>query len=136
MEELGYRVIRSDYADSFIAYNQSQGKTIQKINILELDQQEKYNLIFANAVLLHFKASEVDKIVKDIKELLVPQGIFAFSLKVGEGVELEHEKLGKPRYFRYRKEEEIKRVLELAGFEVLKLTTVEGKWIHIIAQKP
>ena len=135
MEELGYKVIRSDYPDSFLKYQEAQGKGIRKINILDLPTQEEYNLIFANAVLLHFDAVQVEKIMQDVKQMLLSEGFFAFSVKEGEGEEFSDAKLGKNRYFKYRKEEELRIILEKIGFRVLKITTVEGKWIHTIVRK-
>lgn len=135
MEELGYAVIRSDYPDSFLKYQQTQWKNIRKINILDLPIQEKYKLIFANAVLLHFDTTQVKKILYDISEMLLPEGVFAFSVKEGEWEEFSPAKLGNPRYFKYRKEEELGLIVEQVGLKIKKITTVEGTRIHIIAQK-
>ncbi len=140
IESQGYSVERSDATLGFVEYLQQQGHEARQLNILEDAIQEKYDLVFANAVLLHFNREEVQAVIRKVNDSLNPGGLFSFSLKQGTGEEWSDAKLGAARYFCYWEDAVIKGVLARAGFHDIssqegELGRNNAKWLHIIAKK-
>lgn len=139
VESLGYKVQRTDAAQSFIHALQKQGYDTLYLNILTDELPQDYPLIFANRVLLHFTPEEVNVIVGKIFNSLPSNGIFAFSIKHGVGTEWTEEKIGAPRFYCYWMPTDIEKLVTTTGFELLDLTVTEDngyKCIYIIARKP
>jgi len=136
IESLWYCIQRSDYPDSFIEYNKKRWKEIIKLDILNIDLIEKYDLVFANAVLLHFKKSQVKKILSNVRWILNEWWFFVFSLKKWYWEEFNDAKVDWPRFFKYWQNEEIMNILNSSWFEAKYLENADwNKWIHIICQK-
>lgn len=134
IESKGYLVNRSDAAKSFLQYLHEQGHCAQKINILSDDFDRSYDLIFANAVFLHFSLDEFCSILKKIYYALNPPGILAFSVKKGCGEEWSSKKMGVPRYFCYWQASELCEVLMQNNFRILEVDETDI-WIRVIASK-
>lgn len=95
----------------------------------------KFNGVLANASLLHAPQPIFENALKNIATMLRPRGVFAFSLKAGEGEEITLEKMDAPRYFRYHSEPEIRRILTGLSFKILSISHAEeGKWLHVIVR--
>ncbi|MCA9308848.1 hypothetical protein KC973_00570 [Candidatus Saccharibacteria bacterium] len=138
IESQGYTVQRSDAVRSFVDYLVENGDEAQMFNLITDEFVDTYDLIFADAVLLHLTKQEVKTALAKIKAALNRGGKFSFSLKKGEGDEWSGAKLGAPRYFSYWQLEEITAELKVAGFT--ELVVVEGnqgrsnsEWLQIIA---
>jgi len=94
-----------------------------------------YDGVFANASLLHAPQEIFENALKNVAKMLKQNGVFAFSLKTGEGEEITLEKMDAPRYFRYHSEPEIRGILTSLSFEILSISHAEeGKWLHVIAR--
>ena len=140
IEAQGYEVDRSDATVGFVEYLKQQGHDVKVLNIIEGEIDEQYDLIIANAVLLHFTREETATVIKKICESLNSGGIFSFSIKHGEGEEWSEAKLSAPRYFCYWDKDLIGEVLKHAGFGEISYVSgsadqSNAKWIHIIAKK-
>ncbi len=91
--------------------------------------------VFSNASLLHAPQPIFENALKNIATMLRPNGVFAFSLKAGEGEEITTEKMDAPRYFNYHSGREIREILTSISFEILSLSHAEqGKWLHVVAK--
>jgi hypothetical protein len=64
----------------------------------------------------------------------LPHGVFAFSLRVGEGESWESEKLDLPRYFCYWTEESLKPLLQKIGFSI-ETTFQDERWLCLVLRK-
>ncbi len=96
----------------------------------------KFDGFFANAVLLHASQKEFEQSLNNVYKVLKDNGIFAFSLKVGEGEEISLEKMNSPRFFKYYSKEELLKILEKYPFEILSLKEIlDNKWLHVILKK-
>jgi predicted TPR repeat methyltransferase len=142
IDSLGYNIERTDVTPGFVKLLQQKGHQARLLNAITDDLGNDYDLIFADAVLLHFTREETEDVIKKAYNALSANGRFAFSLKVGEGEEWLESKLNAPRFFCYWTNETIHPVLEKAGFIDLHISddsksTVgsKAKWIHIIATK-
>lgn len=136
IENLWYSVQRSDATNAFIEYNKKQWKNIIKLDILNIDIQEKYDLVFTNAVLMHFKENEIKKIFSDIHNILNNEWIFAFNVQKGYGEDFKDNKWWWPRFYKYRQKNEIEKKISWAGFKILNIwLSGDDRWIQIISQK-
>jgi predicted TPR repeat methyltransferase len=140
LQEQGYTVECTDVTEGFVELLKEKGFAARKLNAITDSIGEQYDLILASAVLLHFTREEVAQVLRKIYQSLNDDGIFAFTLKEGEGEEWSSEKLDAPRFFCYWTADQIAEYLQDAGFE--KIDISEGKvgargvsWLQIIAKK-
>ena len=85
----------------------------------DLNAVDEYDGIFANFCLLHAPRSEFSDHIARIYLALKPNGIFHIALKTGTGQRTD--KLG--RFYTYYEPEELRRLLEVAGFSIEVETT-------------
>lgn len=134
-EDRGYKILRTDVVHSFIQYQLQKGKNVSKFNVINDKLDEKFDLILAFAVFLHFNSEEFISALANVKYHLHKNGSFAFSLKNGRGEEYSDHKMNQQRFFKYWSPNEITSALESNGFYVYYLNSVaDGKWIHCIAR--
>ncbi len=134
IESCGFSVERTDATLEFVTYLKKQGHGANSFNILTDDFKSSYDLIFANAVFLHFTPDELKKVLTKVHASLVDKGILAFSVKLGEGEEWTSVKVGNPRYFCYWTSEGIQSLLESNGFDVI-FTSSDEKFVQITARR-
>lgn len=141
IENLGYSVERTDATSGFVDYLKHNGKDARVFNALTDIFPEKYDLIFADAVLLHFNRNETSDVIAKVYSALNDNGRFSFSLKLGEGEAWTEDKLGAPRYFCYWTKEQITHLLYSSGFQNANIEDFDNsgrnnaKWLHIVAYK-
>lgn len=141
IESFGYTVKRTDATRGFVEYLRSNGNEgVGVLNVITDELPMQQDLIFADAVLLHFTDKETEHVISKVYEALNAGGFFSFSLKRGTGEEWSDAKLGSPRYFKYWESDDISRLLRAAGFSILdmqdgSLGRSNAKWLHIIAKK-
>jgi Asp-tRNA(Asn)/Glu-tRNA(Gln) amidotransferase A subunit family amidase len=140
IDSFGYDIQTSDVAEAFVKYLSDIGLNPMKFDLNADEFPEKYDYIFAKAVLVHFAYPEVEAILKKVFAALNENGIFAFTVKRGEGEEWKANYLGVERYFSYWSEGEIKQAAERAGFSEIEITGLEepsrnNSWIAVVAKK-
>jgi SAM-dependent methyltransferase len=138
IESKGYKVIRTDGAQGFVDLLIKQGHQALLLNAITDEFGKKLDMIFANAVLLHFSPQQVEQVIEKAYQSLKPGGVFAFSLKQGEGSEWSEKKLNAKRYFKYWDEQELKSLLARTKFIQIdrsKRTTPRDKWLQVIVKK-
>lgn len=140
LQSQGYTVECTDVTEGFVELLKEKGFNARKLNAITDEFSDQYGLILASAVLLHFTREETAQVLRKIYDALNEGGIFAFTLKEGEGEEWSSEKLDSPRFFCYWTADQIAEYLQDAGFE--KIDISEGQvgsrnvsWLQIIAQK-
>jgi SAM-dependent methyltransferase len=112
----GFRIACADAVPGFVAILRAKGLEARLFNVLTDPLDERFDLVFANAVLLHFTAGECAAALAKLRGALAPGGRLAFSLKQGQGEEWSDAKLGAPRFFRYWLAEDLPPYLQRAGF--------------------
>jgi len=140
MRSKGYRVICSDAAISFVRIMNSKGEQATQFNVLEDQLVNKYPMIFANGVFPHFTAEETRMALHNIHTSLAPGGIFAFSIKQGDGEEWIREKLDDIRFAHYWTFTDIVDTLEKERFTVEFTSFNTGaypshRWLNFICRK-
>lgn len=140
LQQKGYTVECTDVAEGFVKLLQDKGFNARKLDAVTDAITGSYDLILASAVLLHFTREETAQVLRKVYEALSDGGLFAFTLKEGEGEEWSNEKLGAPRFFCYWTADQIAEYLQDAGFEKIDIAAgQEGSrnvsWVQIIAKK-
>ncbi len=141
LETIGFKVQRSDAAKSFVQYLQSTGVSCLLFNALTDDYPAKYDLIFANAVLLHFTDSEAFDFALKSFHSLKRGGKLALTTKKGLRDSWQTKKLGLPRYENYWSRTGIEQLMTSAGFVIDDLVEAKSErqdatWLYIICHKP
>jgi len=139
LKSLGYSVDCTDATLNFVKLLQQKGFSARQLNAITDPFDGPYDLVLANAVLLHFTRDETKAVIKKVFDALADSGKFAFTLKQGEGEKWSDTKLGAPRYFCYWTEDQIRPIIEAAGFSKVEMSTDQStngtQWVQVIAQK-
>lgn len=136
IESLWYTVERSDFVDWFIKYMKSLGKEVLKIDALHFLFKNVYDVILANAVLLHFTKDEQEKIIQNVKNSLKEWWYFVVWVKNGIWNEYSSHKVNWDRFFQYRTKVEFIKTLENSWFQIIySHVSDDQKWLHLICQK-
>ncbi len=139
-QSLGYEIACTDAAPAFVERLRALGRPAQLFNALTDLPSPGFDLIFANAVLLHFTRDEFAGVLERFSNALAPGGRLAFSLKRGDGEAWSDEKLNAPRYFCYWQAQALPDLLAAAGFSTWSIKTVSYElsptdWIYVVARK-
>lgn len=138
MAALGVEPECTDAVPGFVDHLRHKGFNARLLNILTDDVDNGYDLIIANAVLLHFTLEEFRLVLRKLKAALAEGGRLAFSLKAGEGEEWSDAKIGAPRFFRYWQPVAVRDELRQTGFtactvELAHTERKHGDWLFVIA---
>lgn len=138
IESKGFKVAPSDASRGFVQYMRSKGMAAQEFNLITDSFDDTYDIIYADAVLLHLNRHEAVESIKKIYKALNPSGRFVFSLKRGKGEVVSEDKIGAPRYFCLWEQGDIEHVLTDVGFkDIWVLDGNEGRtnseWLNIVA---
>lgn len=133
IESFGFKVDRTDATEAFVVYLQGQGHLARRFNILTDPFAAQVDLVFANAVFLHFTPQEFELVLQKIHAALKPDGILAFTVKKGAGEEWTNAKLGQPRYFCYWDQEKLTSLLQKTRFEAIHISE-DQRFLQIVAK--
>jgi len=137
----GFGVECTDASAGFVAELCSRGFHARLFNLLADPFEGAYDLILANAVLLHFDRAQFAFALAKAQAALNPGGRLAFSLKGGAGEGWSSAKIGAPRYFCYWRAEQLPPLLRDAGFagwalEAAQTNRAHADWLFTIATAP
>jgi SAM-dependent methyltransferase len=119
-EGRGVRVERSDATHAFVERLRESGYPARHLDLRCDPLGGPYDLIYANAVFLHFPPDELANVLVRTARALTPGGQLAFTVKAGDGSSWTDAKLGKPRHFHYWSENDLKHFLEVKGWLVIQ----------------
>ena len=129
IESLWYTVRRSDFSDGFINLQREQWKNIEKINAIEFTLNESFDLIIANAVLVHFDENQIKSSLASIKNHLHRNWLFFFSFRSHSSENAHTQKSGDTRFFNVPDLELINKLLAKFWFKVEEYqTNNEDDW--------
>lgn len=115
------------------------GITVKQVLFQDWKSEQKYNGIWACSSILHLNKSDLKQVICNIRDGLLPSGIFYTSFKYGN---FEGERNG--RYFTDLTEESFKEIIdEVTGFEIVEEWVTsdvrpgreEEKWLNVILRK-
>lgn len=136
---LGLDVEGMDASEEMVRLaNLNQGVTARVASFSDLDEQDKYDGIWANFSLLHASRDEFLTILSKLKAASKSGGLLHLGMKTGTGTRVDH--LG--RYYTYYAPEELAEYLANSGFtstrtEIGSGVGMAGKdepWVVIWAQ--
>jgi SAM-dependent methyltransferase len=134
----GVGVQPSDAASSFVAAMQSDGLPARRLDVLTDDLGGPWDAVVAFAMLLHLPPAELGRALDRMHDAVRPGGLFAGSVKEGDGAGWSDHRLGLPRYFTYWRVEPLTRILRRHGWRVEHVEQQAGQrddWIQLIARK-
>ena len=115
------------------------GITVKQVLFQDWKSEAKYNGIWACSSILHLNKTELKQVIGNIRDALLPSGIFYTSFKYGN---FEGERNG--RYFTDLTEASFAELInEVSGFEIIEewITSdvrpgrEEEKWLNVIHKK-
>ena len=124
----GFKVICTDVIPEALQRLSDEGFETAEFDFRSTPKPEwanKFDGLFANAVLLHAPPNAFEVALRNIALVLKENGVAAFSLKAGEGEEISLEKLEAPRYFRSHTEPEIRDILSKLPFDIISVSHAE-----------
>ncbi|HKU18173.1 MAG TPA: class I SAM-dependent methyltransferase [Candidatus Saccharimonadales bacterium] len=135
----GFPVLCSDATQAFVDFLQQKGLAARKLNaITDPIDGGPYDMILAYAVLLHFTRDEARQVAQKVRAALKPGGMFALTVKQGEGERWLDDKLGVPRYFCFWQPEPLRQMLYAAGFRDITIAsdkaTRHATWVQVVAR--
>lgn len=132
----GYSPDMTDASNGFVDFLNKKGHLAILLDIINEQPIRGYDLVFANAVFLHFTNDDFAKALINVKNSLKEDGKFAFTLKNGQGEVWSEEKMGAPRYFNFWDEERLVPLLKSLGMIVVDLRLSDDhKWLHVLTGK-
>lgn len=138
--EHGFKVDATDGSSELCAAAcKFTGITVKQVLFQDWKSEAKYNGIWACSSILHLNKTELKQVIGNIRDALLPSGIFYTSFKYGN---FEGERNG--RYFTDLTEESFAELInEVSGFEIIEewITSdvrpgrEEEKWLNVILKK-
>ncbi|MBW4551302.1 MAG: class I SAM-dependent methyltransferase [Aphanocapsa sp. GSE-SYN-MK-11-07L] len=140
----GQTAIGLDATPAFVAMAQQvSGCEVWQQSFLSLDlPPQTFDGIFANASLLHVPSSEMERVLRDLYQALVPKGTIVLSMVRGSGEGLVPRSTGY-RFVAAWEYDTLAPHVQAAGFQIIQhyyrppgLPCQEQSWLVIVAQKP
>ena len=136
----GYKVEACDGSEEMVkTATRNAGIPVKQMLFSELDEQERYDGIFACASILHVPSAELPDIIGKMKRAVKKGGVLYVSFKYGtfEGVR-------NGRYFTDLTEESLKQILDqVGGLDIIR-TGITGdarpgredeKWLNVLLRR-
>ena len=119
--ERGLSVLGVDNSERMVELCREKGIEARVGDIEALDIGERFDGVWAYCSLLHLPKEKIRKVILDIKNLLMKDGIFGLAMKAGEGSEMqEHSAFPNvKRFFVFYTDEELRRLLS-EDFEMVE----------------
>lgn len=138
----GFIMELTDASKGFVEYLKNKNYDARVFNVLADEINSRYDLVFADAVFLHFTEDELRTVLMKVHTALYTTGQLAFTVKVGDGDESTTRKLGHARYFHYWQEDDITALLKQTGYSNIQIKsnddfrgTDRPDWLYITADK-
>ena len=144
--EGGFEITGIDISESMLNLARQRFPKVElhKMDMRQLNfKKGSFGGVWASHCLYHVPKRDIGRVIEQIKYVLVPQGIFFGSLKMGcgEGIDREVQSVsypGKPRFYALYTEAEIKDMLR--DFDVINLDIKPeiyygSGWIYVWAKK-
>jgi SAM-dependent methyltransferase len=135
LEQRGHRVRRTDAATSFVDMIRADGYEADQLNALTDDFGGPYDLVFADAVFLHFTPTQLATV---LRKAHAAAGLLAFTTSEGDGDEWSNRYLDLPRHFTSWQEQPLRTLLATTGWTVLawqRGQATRSGWYYVLARR-
>lgn len=136
LEARGYRVRRTDAARSFVEMIRADGFAADQLNAITDDLGGPYDLVFADAVFLHFDRAELTSVLRKARRAAAH---LAFTTREGVGGEWSNRFLDLPRRFNSWQEQPLRDLLTETGWTLTSLdhhhSRFGSNWLFVIASR-
>ncbi|MEV6414716.1 class I SAM-dependent methyltransferase [Kribbella sp. NPDC051718] len=135
LERRGHRVRRTDAAGSFVEMIRADGHDAEHLNALSDDFGGPYDLVFADAVFLHFTPEQLATVLRKAHAAATH---LAFTTSEGAGDEWSNRFLDLPRHFTKWQEQPLRAVLADTGWTVLTWQQAQARtsgWYYVMARR-
>jgi SAM-dependent methyltransferase len=135
LEQLGLRVTRTDATSAFVQMMRADGHEAQLLDVRTDDFGGPYDAVFADAVLLHLTPNEFAAAARKARAAVGAAGLFALTVKEGDGSSWRSDKLDLPRYFTYWREPALRDSLAASGWQPTSIEKVAARepWLYVLA---
>jgi len=138
LEHRGLRVHRTDATPAFVERLRQSGHRARLLDVRCDGLGGPFDAVLANAVLLHLDRDDLHRAVRACHAATRTGGVFALTLKEGDGEAWSEAKLGEPRWFVYWRETALRQSLYDAGWTIVRLAHVQGRlepWLHVLCRR-
>jgi len=138
LEDRGFRVRRTDATAAFVEMLRANGHEADLLDVRTDDVGGPYDVVFAQAVLLHIDRAELPRVLARLSAAVRPGGLLAISLKEGDGEAWSSHKVELPRHFVFWREEPLRTALVGAGWEpvvVEHVVTPGDPWLVSLSRR-
>jgi SAM-dependent methyltransferase len=137
LEGRGLKVSRTDATLAFVEMMRTAGHEARVLDIRTDNLGGPWEAVLAQAVLLHLDRTQFADALERIRQAMVHGGVFAFTLKEGDGDAWSEAKLDLPRHFTYWRESLLRPVLAQSRWDVISIDYVAGQlepWLFVMAR--
>jgi len=137
LEGRGLNVSRTDATLAFVEMMRAAGHEAHVLDIRTAALGGPWDAVLAQAVLLHLDRTQFADALRRIRQAVVDGGVFAFTLKEGDGDAWSEAKLDLPRHFTYWREPVLRPVLEQTRWDVISIDHIAGQlepWLFVMAR--
>ena len=123
---------------AFVERLRQAGHQARFLDVRRDDLGGPFDAVLANAVLQHLDRTDLDRALRACHAATRPGGVFALTLKEGDGEAWCDVKLGQPRWFVYWREPTLRQALSDASWTVVRLEQVQGRlepWLHVLCRR-
>lgn len=131
-KKMWYQIETSDGVPAFVEMQEAKWLTAHQFDLIDdaFPTDDLYDIIYANAVFVHFAPMETMMIITELMDHLDSEWIIFFSVKKWEWSQLDTTKWFEKRYHYYTPTM-IEEMCEENGWELIDLKyPVDEKWIH------
>jgi SAM-dependent methyltransferase len=135
LERRGHRVRRTDAPSSFVEMIRADGYDVDQLNALTDDLGGPYDLVFADAVFLHFTPEQLATV---LRKAHAAAEFLAFTTRQGDGDEWSTRHLDLPRHFTMWQEQPLRELLAECGWTVLawqRSETAVSGWFYVMGRR-
>lgn len=147
IESIGYDVTASDVANDFISACKANGLNTVNFNVLKDDFNDKYSVILAWRVFVHFTKEDMVEVLRKTYNSLEDGGIFIFNVMNREIKNTDEEwvdfsneyHMGVKRYYKYFRQKEMDETIKNIEYKIQSFHKEGGenqnKWLVYVLKK-
>lgn len=139
LRNTGLDIVCLDAARGMVQRTTEKGLPSVQADLLDLPfASESFNGVWAYTSLLHIERSYMNKALREIWRVLVPNGVLGLGMIEGEGEEIRYTLGGEPRLFVLYDREDLRRRLNMYSFQIIHFEQFKPRthtYLNFLARK-